>query len=292
MDVQFVCSQVFNGLMLGSFYVLLSLGLTVIFGMLGVVNFAHGVLYMLGAYCAYSICQVFGKHFYLALLLGPLCVGLIGMGIERIFVRRLYSAPHFYNLLLTFGIMIATEEIIRLIFTGVGKPFPTPEPFTGSVDLGFMMFPKYRLFIIGVSAVCAACLTLFIHKTRLGAVLRAGTDDSEMTAALGINVSRVFTLVFGLGAALAGLAGVLAAPVQNIVPDMGTSFLTETFIVVIIGGMGSVLGSVLGGFIVGELITLGAVFWPAFANILVYVFMAMVLLLRPRGFFGRAKFFE
>jgi len=292
MDIQFISAQLFNGLMLGSFYVLLSLGLSIIFGMLGVVNFAHGALYMLGAYATYTVCHILGQNFWLALIIAPLSVGIIGMALEYTLIKRLYAVSHFYNLLLTFGIMLAIEELIRVIFTPIGKPFDTPPSFLGSVDLGFIVFPKYRIFIILITALCAGIVAIFISKTKLGAIVRAGTDDSEMTSALGINISKVFTLVFGLGAALAGLAGVLAAPVQNIIPDMGSHILVETFVVVIIGGMGSILGSIIGGLIVGELITLGVVFWPPVANVVIFVFMAIILLTRPRGFFGRAKFFE
>jgi branched-chain amino acid transport system permease protein len=290
--IQFIGAQLFNGLMLGSFYVLLSLGLSIIFGMLGVVNFAHGALYMLGAYAAYSVCYLCSSNFWVALIVAPISVGVIGMIMERTLIRRLYSAPHFYNLLLTFGLMLFIEEGIRAIFTPVGKPFDTPAALVGSADLGFILFPKYRLFIIAVTAVCALAIWLFLGRTKIGSIIRAGTDDSEMVSALGIDISKVFTLVFGIGAALAGLSGVLAAPVQNVTPEMGNSILTETFVVVIIGGMGSILGSVLGGLIIGELITLGVVFWPPVANTLVFVFMAVILLVRPRGFFGREKFFE
>ena len=292
MGVQLIGAQLFNGLMLGSFYVLLSLGLSIIFGMLGVVNFAHGALYMLGAYAAYTICYVCSQNFWVALIIAPLAVGIIGMIAERTLIKRLYSVPHFYNLLLTFGLMLFIEEGIRAIFTPIGKPFDTPPALVGSVDLGFMFFPKYRIFIILVTAACAVGIWLFLSKTKIGAIIRAGTDDSEMVSTLGIDISKIFTLVFGIGAALAGLAGVLAAPVQNVTPEMGNSILNETFVVVIIGGMGSIPGSILGGLIIGELITLGVVFWPPVANTLVFVFMAIILLVRPRGFFGRAKFFE
>lgn len=292
MDIQFLSAQLLNGLMLGSFYILLSLGLSIIFGMLGVVNFAHGALYMLGAYAAFTVCHVLSLGFWVALVVAPLIVGVIGMIIEATIVRRLYPFPHFYNLLLTFGLMLFLEEAVRIIFSPIGKPFDTPKAFAGSLDLGFIMFPKYRIFIIAVTALCALGVWLFLSRTKLGAIIRAGTDDSEMVSALGIDIARVFTIVFGLGAALAGLAGVLAAPVQNVTPDMGASILVETFVVVIIGGMGSIAGSILGGLIIGELITLGVVFWPPIANTLVFVFMAIVLLVKPRGFFGRAKFFE
>jgi branched-chain amino acid transport system permease protein len=257
-----------------------------------VVNFAHGALYMLGAYAAWTLCYVFSLDFWTALIVAPLAVGVIGMIMEWTLIKRLYSVPHFYNLLLTFGLMLFVEEAIRAIYTPIGKPFDTPPALLGSVDLGFMMFPKYRIFIILMTAACAVIIWLFLSRTKLGSIIRAGTDDSEMVSALGIDISKIFTLVFGIGAALAGLAGVLAAPVQNVTPEMGNSILTETFVVVIIGGMGSILGSILGGLIIGELITLGVVFWPPVANTLVFVFMAVVLLVRPRGFFGRAKFFE
>jgi branched-chain amino acid transport system permease protein len=292
MGVQFIGAQLFNGLMLGSFYVLLSLGLSIIFGMLGVVNFAHGTLYMLGAYAAYTVCYICSQNFWLALIIAPLAVGIIGMIAEWTLIKRLYSVPHFYNLLLTFGLMLFVEEGIRVIFTPIGQPFDTPPALAGSVDLGFMFFPKYRIFVILVTAGCALAVWLFLARTKIGAIIRAGTDDSEMVSALGIDISKIFTLVFGIGAALAGLAGVLAAPVQNVTPEMGNSILNETFVVVIIGGMGSIPGSILGGLIIGELITLGVVFWPPVANTLVFVFMAIILLVRPRGFFGRAKFFE
>jgi branched-chain amino acid transport system permease protein len=292
MGIQFIGAQLFNGLMLGSFYVLLSLGLSIIFGMLGVVNFAHGALYMLGAYAAYTICYVLSLNFWVSLIVAPIVVGVIGMIVEWGLIKRLYSVPHFYNLLLTFGLMLFVEEGVRVIYTPIGKPFDTPPALVGSVDLGFMMFPKYRIFIILMSAACALVVWLFLSRTKLGSIIRAGTDDSEMVSALGIDISKIFTLVFGIGAALAGLAGVLAAPVQNVTPEMGNSILTETFVVVIIGGMGSIFGSILGGLIIGELITLGVVFWPPMANTLVFVFMALILLLRPRGLFGRAKFFE
>jgi branched-chain amino acid transport system permease protein len=292
MGIQFIGAQLFNGLMLGSFYVLLSLGLSIIFGMLGVVNFAHGALYMLGAYAAYSVCTLCSLNFWLALIIAPLVVGIIGMITESTLIKRLYPFPHFFNLLLTFGLMLFIEEGIRVLFSPIGKPFNTPVALVGSTDLGFMLFPKYRIFIILVTAFCAVGIWFFLTKTKLGSIIRAGTDDSEMVSALGINISKTFTLVFGIGAALAGLAGVLAAPVQNVTPEMGNAILTETFVVVIIGGMGSILGSILGGLIIGELVTLGVVFWPPVANTLIYVFMAIILLVRPRGFFGRAKFFE
>jgi len=292
MDFNFLCIQLFNGLIMGSIYVLLSLGLTVIFGTLGVVNFAHGALYMLGAYGAYSMVTLVGVPFFIALFLCPLMVGIIGIFLEKTLIRRLYNLPHFYNLLLTFGIMFIIQDGIKIIYGPEGVPFNIPRVFSGAVNLGFMYYPKYRLFMILFTAALALGVWLFISRTKLGAIIRAGTDDSEMVASLGIDISRTFTLVFGMGAALSGLAGVLSAPIQNVQPLMGMDILVETFVVVIIGGMGSIGGSVLAGLIIGELVTLGIVFWPPMATVLIYAFMAFILIIRPRGLFGRADFFE
>ena len=292
MDYHFIFIQLFNGLILGSIYVLLSLGLTVIFGTLGVVNFAHGALYMLGAYAAYSLVTLLNLHFLVALLLCPFLVGIIGILLEKFFINKLYQLPHFYNLLLTFGIMFFIQDAIKIIYGPEGEPFNIPDFLGGAVNLGFIVYPKYRLFIILVTGFLASGVWLFIEKTKLGAIIRAGTDDSETADALGINISRIFTLVFGLGAALAGLAGALAAPIQDVSPLMGMNFLVETFVVVIVGGMGSIGGSILAGLIIGELITLGIIFWPPMSTTLIYIFMAIVLIIRPRGLMGRTAFFE
>jgi branched-chain amino acid transport system permease protein len=292
MEYHFIFIQLFNGLILGSIYVLLSLGLTVIFGTLGVVNFAHGALYMLGAYAAFSLVTLLHLHFLVALLLCPIIVGIIGMLLEKFLISKLYQLPHFYNLLLTFGIMFFVQDAIKIIYGPEGEPFNIPEFLGGGVHLGFIVYPKYRLFIILVTGFLASGVWLFIEKTKLGAIIRAGTDDSETADALGIHISRIFTLVFGMGAALAGLAGILAAPIQDVSPLMGMNFLVETFVVVIVGGMGSIGGSILAGLIIGELVTLGIVFWPPMSTTLIYVFMAIVLIVRPRGLMGRAAFFE
>ncbi|WP_028322165.1 branched-chain amino acid ABC transporter permease [Desulfatiglans anilini] len=292
MSIQFLVVQLFNGLILGSIYVLLSLGLTVIFGTLGVVNFAHGALYMLGAYAAYTFVSLLQVPFFAAIVICPIVVGLIGIFLEKTLVSRLYNLPHFYNLLLTFGLMFAIQDGIKVIFGPEGEPFNIPDVLSGVVDLGFIMYPKYRLFIILLTAALAFGVWFFISKTRLGAVIRAGTDDAGMVSALGTDIAKTFTLVFGFGAGLSGLAGALSAPLQNVQPLMGMDMLVETFVVVIIGGMGSIGGSILAGLIIGELITLGIVFWPPMAKVLVYAFMAFILIIRPRGFFGRAEFFE
>ena len=292
MDFHFLIVQLFNGLILGSIYVLLSLGLSVIFGTLGVVNFAHGALYMLGAYGAYSLVTVLGLPYFAALLICPFLVGVVGIILEKSLIRKLYHLPHFYNLLLTFGIMFFIQDAIKIIYGPEGEPFHMPAALSGAVDLGLIIYPKFRLFIIVFTAFLALSVWLFINKTRLGAIIRSGTDDSEMADSLGINISKTFTLVFGFGAALSGLAGVLAAPIQNVQPLMGMDILVETFVVVIIGGMGSIGGSILAGLIIGELVTLGIIFWPPMSTILIYVFMAIILIVRPRGFFGRSQFFE
>jgi branched-chain amino acid transport system permease protein len=292
MDIQYLFAQLFNGLVLGSIYIILSIGLTIIFGMLGVVNFAHGALYMLGAYGAYTFIEVYSCNFWTTLLFAPIIVGLIGMVIESTLLRRLYDIPAFYSLLLTFGLMIVLQEVIAVIYDPLSKPFSTPKDLGGSIDLAFILFPKFRLFVLGTTAFLVLGVWLFLEKTKIGTVIRAGTDDSQMVDALGIDISKIFTLVFGMGAWLAGLSGVLTAPIHNIFPYMGMNILIDTLIVVIIGGMGSIIGSILGGIIVGELLAMGAVFWPSLSYILVIVFMAIILLLRPRGFFGREKFFE
>jgi branched-chain amino acid transport system permease protein len=292
MDYHFILIQLFNGLILGSIYVLLALGLTVIFGTLGVVNFAHGALYMLGAYAAYSIVTLLNLHFIVAILICPIIVGIIGILLEKFLISKLYKLPHFYNLLLTFGIMFFIQDATKIIYGPEGEPFNIPKFLEGAVNLGFVVYPKYRLFIILITGFLALGVWFFIEKTKLGAIIRAGTDDSETADALGINISRTFTLVFGMGAALAGLAGVIAAPTQDVQPLMGMNFLVESFVVVIVGGMGSIGGSILAGLIVGELVTLGIIFWAPMSTTLVYIFMAIVLILRPRGLMGRAAFFE
>jgi branched-chain amino acid transport system permease protein len=292
MDYHFIFIQLFNGLILGSIYVLLALGLTVIFGTLGVVNFAHGALYMLGAYAAYSIVTLLHLHFIIAILICPILVGIIGILLEKFLISKLYKLPHFYLLLLTFGISFFVQDAIKIIYGPEGEPFNTPKFLEGAVNLGFMVYPKYRLFIILITGFLAVGVWLFIGKTKLGAIIRAGTDDSETADALGTNISKIFTLVFGMGSALAGLAGVIAAPIQDVGPLMGMNFLTESFVVVIVGGMGSIGGTILAGFIIGELVTIGIMFWPPMSTVLIYIFMAVVLIIRPRGLMGRAAFFE
>ncbi|MCP4577495.1 MAG: branched-chain amino acid ABC transporter permease [Deltaproteobacteria bacterium] len=291
MNTTTLIMMLFNGLVFGSYLVLLSLGLSIIFGMLGVVNFAQGALYMLGAYAGYT-CLLFGLNFWVALLVAPLMVAFIAMLAERFLIRHLYKEADIYVVLLTFGLMLVFEEVIRLIFGDLGRPIAIPDLLSGVVNLGFMYYPKYRLFIIGVTALCALGTWLFLIRTKLGSIIRAGTDDSEMVDALGIHISRIYTGVFAFGAGLAGLAGILAGPLQEVTPLMGNEILIQIFVVVVIGGLGSIAGSIVAGLLIGEIITLGVLFWPTAAMTSIYVLMAIVLLIRPRGFFGRAGFHE
>lgn len=292
MSTQLVLMQLFNGLILGSLYVLLALGLSIIFGMLGIINFAHGAFFMLGAYAAYTITAYFVPNFWLALVCVPVFMALFGALCEVLFFRRLYQVPPLYIMLFTFGLMLALQDLIRIFFGSMGVPFGTPSSLSGAVNLGFMYYPVYRLFLIVLTAVAATAVWLFLSKTKLGRIIRAGTDNPRMVDALGINISRILTLVVALGTGLAGLAGVLAAPIQNVRPLMGMDFLIDCFVVVVIGGMGSLGGSIIGGLIVGEIIAIGVMVWPPMANTMIYLFMAAFLLIRPRGLFGREAFHE
>lgn len=292
MTAQFVLMQLFNGLILGSLYVLLALGLSIIFGTLGIINFAHGAFFMLGAYIAYTITTYLIPNFWVALICVPIAMALFGAACEMILFRRLYDLPPLYIMLLTFGLMLVLQDTVRLIYGSMGVPFATPELLSGAVNLGFMYYPKYRLFLIIVTGLVSLGVWLFLSRTKLGAMIRAGTDNSQMVDALGINISRIITLVVGLGTGLAGLAGVLAAPIQNVRHLMGMDFLIDCFVVVVIGGMGSIGGSILGGLIVGEIIAVGVMIWPPMANTLIYLFMAVFLLTRPRGLFGREAFHD
>jgi branched-chain amino acid transport system permease protein len=292
MTTQLLLMQLFNGLILGSLYVLLALGLSIIFGMLGIINFAHGAFFMLGAYAAYTITAYLVPNFWVALVCVPLLMAVFGALCEVFFFRRLYDVPPLYIMLFTFGLMLALQDLARIIFGSMGVPFGTPESLTGAVNLGFMYYPTYRLFLILVTGVAAVGVWLFLTKTRLGSIIRAGTDNPRMVDALGINISKIITFVVGLGTGLAGLAGVLAAPIQNVRPLMGMDFLIDCFVVVVIGGMGSLGGSIIGGLIVGEIIAIGVMVWPPMANTMIYLFMAAFLLVRPRGLFGREAFHE
>ncbi len=286
MDLGYVSVQLFNGLVNGAFYALLSLGLAIIFGVLRVVNFAHGSVYMIGAFAAYLLLQEFGIGFWPALILAPLAVGLLGIVVERLLLRGLYALDPLYGFLLTFGLTLFIQDAMRLRFGIQGQPYPTPSELAASVALGPVSYPVYRLFVIAFALAVCVGTWYVIERTRLGMVVRAATERGELTRALGIDVDRWVTAVFAFGIALAALAGVLAAPMRNVAPLMGSELIILTFAVVVIGGMGSIIGAVAAGFLIGVLASLGAVFNPALENVIVFALMAVVLLVRPAGLFG------
>jgi branched-chain amino acid transport system permease protein len=281
--------QLFNGLVNGSFYALLSLGLAVVFGMLRVVNFAHSILYTLGAFVAYVLLQQAGVSFWISLLLAPAVVGVLGMVLERTLISRLYAVGPLYNFLLTFGLTLVLQDALRLRFGMQGQPYGTPPGLSGATNLGAVVYPTYRLFVILFALAICVAVWFVIERTRVGMVIRAATEKPELTRALGIDVDRWVTPVFGFAVALAALAGVLAAPMRNVSPLMGADLIINVFAVVVIGGLGSILGSVVAGFAVGVITALGAVFFPPLANTLIFVLMAVVLLVRPAGLFGTAE---
>ena len=279
--------QLLLGLVNGAFYAMLSLGLAVIFGLLGVVNFAHGALYMLGAFAAWFLLEKLGVNYWFALVLGPLAVGALGVVIERLFLKRLYKLDPLYGLLLTFGLALIIEGVFRELFGASGQSYPVPELLQGATNLGFMILPNYRAWVVFVSlAVCLGTWYL-IERTRLGAYLRAGTENAALVQAFGINVPLMVMLTYGAGAALAGLAGVLAAPIIQVSPLMGSNLIIVVFAVVVIGGMGSIMGSILTGLGLGVIEGLTRVFYPEASSIVVFVIMVIVLMFRPAGLFGK-----
>ncbi|MEY2824700.1 MAG: hypothetical protein RLZ64_1238 [Pseudomonadota bacterium] len=281
--------QLLLGLVNGSFYAMLSLGLAVIFGLLNVINFAHGALYMMGAFLAWMGLQYFGISYWVMLLLAPVLIALFGMVIERSMLRWLYQLDHLYGLLLTFGITLIIEGVFRSFYGVSGQPFAVPPQLAGATDLGFMMLPNYRAWVVFASLVVCLATWFVIEKTRLGAYLRAGTENPKMVEAFGINVPLMVTLTYGFGVALAGFAGVLAAPVLQVSPLMGSNLIVVVFAVVVIGGMGSILGSIVTGLGLGVLEGLTKVFYPELSATVVFIIMAIVLLVRPAGLFGREK---
>ena len=280
-------AQILNGLAYGFLLFLLSVGLTLIFGMLDVVNLAHGSYYMLGAYAGLTVIAVLG-NFWLALLVAPLAVAVVGAAVERTCLRPLYRRGPLDQVLLTFGLIYVFEDVVKGIWGGRIRSIPTPDLFSASVSLGGVVIPSYRLFVIGFGLLMAVALWLLIERTRLGAIIRAGVFDAEMSAGMGINVSRVFTLVFALGAGLAGLSGVIAAPIQSAYPPMGATILIPALIVVVVGGLGSLKGSLAGSLVIGQAETFGKVWLPGASMLIIYVVMALILLFRPQGLFGRA----
>ena len=281
--------QLLLGLVNGSFYAMLSLGLAVIFGLLNVINFAHGALYMMGAFFAWMGLQYFGISYWLMLLLAPLLVGVFGIIIEKTMLQWLYRLDHLYGLLLTFGITLMLEGIFRSFYGVSGQPYTVPALLAGSTDLGFMNLPNYRAWVVLASIIVCLATWFVIEKTRLGAYLRAGTENPKMVEAFGVNVPLMVTLTYGFGVALAGFAGVLAAPVLQVSPLMGSNLIIVVFAVVVIGGMGSILGSILTGLGLGIIEGFTKVLYPELSSTVVFIIMAIVLLIRPAGLFGREK---
>ncbi|WP_085317297.1 branched-chain amino acid ABC transporter permease [Derxia lacustris] len=281
--------QLLLGLVNGSFYAILSLGLAVIFGMLNVINFAHGALYMMGAFVAWIGLTYFNLNYWVMLVLAPLVVGAFGMVIERLLLRWLYKLDHLYGLLLTFGITLIVEGVFRSVYGVSGQTYPVPDALRGATNLGFMFLPNYRAWVVLASVVVCIATWAIIEKTSLGATLRAGTENARLVQAFGVNVPLMITLTYGFGVALAAFAGVLAAPVLQVSPLMGGNLIVAVFAVVVIGGMGSILGSILTGLGLGVIEGFTKVFYPEAANTVVFVIMAIVLLLRPAGLFGKER---
>jgi branched-chain amino acid transport system permease protein len=279
--------QLLLGLINGSFYALLSLGLAVIFGMLNIINFAHGAQYMMGAFAAFLLLDKLGIGYWLALVLVPVIVGAFGIVIERLLLQWLYKLDHLYGLLLTFGLALVIEGVFRRYYGASGLPYRVPDSLQGGQNLGFMFLPNYRAWVIAVSVVVCFGTWFAIERTRLGSYLRAATENPELVRAFGINVPRMIMLTYGFGVALAALAGVLAAPIYNVSPQMGSDLIIVVFAVVVIGGMGSIMGAILTGFGLGIVEGLTKVFFPEASNTVIFVIMVVVLLIRPTGLFGR-----
>jgi branched-chain amino acid transport system permease protein len=284
---QVLFGQLLIGLINGSFYALLSLGLAVIFGMLNVINFTHGAQYMMGAFAAYLLLQYLGLNYWEALVIVPLLVGATGMLVERLFLQYVRKLDHLYGLILTFGLALIIEGLFRNYFGSSGEPYQVPDLLQGGQNLGFMFLPNYRAWVIFFSLVVCFVTWFVIERTRLGSYLRAATENPALVRAFGINVPRMVTLTYGFGVGLAALAGVMAAPIYNVSPQMGSDIIIVVFAVVVIGGMGSILGAIVTGFALGIVEGLTKVFFPEASSTVIFVIMAIVLLIRPAGLFGR-----
>jgi branched-chain amino acid transport system permease protein len=280
-------SQVFNGVVLGALLALISSGLTIIYGTLGVLNLAHGAMFMLGGYAGW-VAYTYTGSFIVAVIAGSLFVMLVGVVMERVIIRHFYSRPPEDQLLVTFGIAIVFVETVRFFFGSLSKTVPPPSGLVGITPLGFMFYPTYRLALLGIIAVALMALYIALYRTRIGMIVRAGIEDSVMVGSLGIDVYKVFMLVFGIGAMAAGFAGIVNAPVVSIAPDVGQAILVQTFVVIVIGGVGSFPGAVLGGFIAGEIISITSMFNPGYSYVMLFVAMTLVLVLRPYGLLGTA----
>ena len=285
---QALFGQLLLGLINGSFYALLSLGLAVIFGMLNIINFAHGAQYMMGAFAAYFLLNYAGLNYWVALIVAPLAVGAFGVLIERSLLKWIYRLDHLYGLLLTFGLALIIEGIFRNYFGSSGLPYRVPELLQGGQNLGFMFLPNYRAWVVVFSLFVCLTTWFVIERTKLGSYLRAATENPALVRAFGINVPRMITLTYGFGVALAALAGVMAAPIYNVSPQMGAHLIIVVFAVVVIGGMGSIMGAIVTGFGLGLIEGLTKVFFPEASNTVIFIIMAIVLLIRPAGLFGRS----
>ncbi|MFT3802212.1 MAG: branched-chain amino acid ABC transporter permease [Burkholderiaceae bacterium] len=286
---QALFGQLLIGLINGSFYALLSLGLAVIFGLLNIINFAHGAQYMLGAFCAYLMATKLGLNYWWALILTPIAMGVFGVVLEKLMISRLYKLDHLYGLLLTFGLALVIQGIFRNEFGSSGLPYPIPPQLAGGQNLGFMFLPNYRGWVIAVSLVVCLATWFMIERTKLGAYLRAAVENPSLVQAFGVNVPRMITLTYGFGVGLAALAGVMAAPIYQVSPQMGADLIIVVFAVVVIGGMGSIMGAIVTGFGLGLIEGLTKVFYPEASNTVIFVIMVIVLLLRPAGLFGTQK---
>ncbi|MGV1956631.1 branched-chain amino acid ABC transporter permease [Agrobacterium sp. 22-214-1] len=285
--IQALLGQLLVGLINGSFYALLSLGLAVIFGLLRVINFAHGAQYMLGAFVAFLGLQYFGINFWVALIVTPFVVALFGAIVERFLLSRLYDLDPLYGLLFTFGLALVVEGTFRWLYGAAGQPYSVPRELAGGTNLGFMFLPNYRAFVVAISLIVCIATWALIEKTRLGSYLRAATENPTLVQAFGINVPVLLTLTYALGAGLAGFTGVLAAPIYQVSPLMGTNLIIVVFAVVVVGGMGSIMGAIVTGYMLGVAEGLTKVFYPEASNIVIFVIMAFVLLIRPAGLFGK-----
>ena len=285
---QALFGQLLLGLINGSFYALLSLGLAVIFGMLNIINFTHGAQYMMGAFVAYLLLQYLGINYWLALVIAPVLIGLTGILIERLFLKRLQQLDHLYGLILTFGLALIIEGVFRNYYGSSGQPYAVPESLQGGHNLGFMFLPNYRAWVIVFSLTVCLATWFAIERTRLGSYLRAATENPTLVRAFGINVPRMVTLTYGFGVGLAALAGVMAAPIYNVSPQMGSDLIIVVFAVVVIGGMGSIMGAIVTGFVLGIVEGLTKVFFPEASNTVIFVIMVIVLFIRPAGMFGRS----
>ena len=281
--------QLLIGLINGSFYALLSLGLAVIFGLLNIINFAHGAQYMMGAFCAWFLLNKLGLSYWWALLLAPLIVGATGMLIERFLLSRLYKLDHLYGFLLTFGLALIIQGLFRQEFGSTGLPYSMPKGLEGGQNLGFMFLPNYRAWVVVASLIICFATWYMIERTKLGSYLRAATENPALVQAFGINVPRMITLTYGFGVGLAALAGVMAAPIYSVSPLMGADLIIVVFAVVVIGGMGSIMGSILTGFVLGLVEGLTKVFYPEASNTVIFIIMAIVLMIKPAGLFGTQR---